>query len=60
MTNNISHKYTICSKYKGTYKKLIIACRKCKLKVNCNKFMLYSNPELPFTKLNLTKADLMR
>ena len=48
MADKFFQKYTFCSKYKGTFKKIIIACRKCQLKSNCIIFKLHTNPELAF------------
>ena len=48
MADKFSQKYNICPKYKGSFKKLIIACRKCELKSTCIIFEFHVNPGLVF------------
>ena len=52
MAHNNINKHTVCTKYKGTYKKLLVVCRKCELRTTCKKFQLYSNPDFEFINLN--------
>jgi hypothetical protein len=59
MAHNNIHKHTVCSKYKGTQKKLLVVCRKCELRRNCNKFLLSTYPDLAFIDLNLARTNYL-
>jgi hypothetical protein len=51
MANRKIHKSTVCRRYVGQHKKLIVACRSCRLNENCTKFRLYLYPDLAFKNI---------
>jgi hypothetical protein len=41
-------RYVACPKYKSHPKKHVLVCRECRWRRNCQAYLAYCQPELPF------------